>query len=124
MSAFQPLFGKLSDIFGRKECLLFGYAVFGIGCIGCGLARNIGELIAARAFAGIGGAAVPVCGSIIMSDIVSLRERGTWQGYMNMIYAVGAVTGAPLGGWMADSFSWRWAFAIQGRFCILFELVW
>ena len=48
LTSFQPLYGKLSDIFGRKACLLFAYAIFGIGCLFCGLARNINELIAAR----------------------------------------------------------------------------
>lgn len=48
LTSFQPLYGKLSDIFGRKPCLLFAYAIFGIGCLFCGLARNINELIAAR----------------------------------------------------------------------------
>lgn len=52
LTSFQPLYGKLSDIFGRKECLLFGYTVFGLGCLGCGLAQNMEQLIAARAFAG------------------------------------------------------------------------
>jgi len=48
LTSFQPLYGKLSDIFGRKPCLLFAYAIFGVGCLCCGLARNIDELIAAR----------------------------------------------------------------------------
>lgn len=48
LTSFQPLYGKLSDIFGRKPALLFGYAVFGTGCLFCGLARNMNELIAAR----------------------------------------------------------------------------
>lgn len=48
LSSFQPLYGKMSDIFGRKSCLLFAYAVFGLGCLWCGLARNMNELIAAR----------------------------------------------------------------------------
>jgi MFS family permease len=48
LTSFQPLYGKLSDIFGRKACLLFAYAIFGTGCLFCGLARNINELIAAR----------------------------------------------------------------------------
>ena len=48
LTSFQPLYGKLSDIFGRKPCLLFGYAIFGLGCLFCGLARNMNELIAAR----------------------------------------------------------------------------
>jgi MFS family permease len=52
LTSFQPLYGKLSDIFGRKPCLLFGYSVFGLGCLFCGLARNLGELVGARAFAG------------------------------------------------------------------------
>ena len=117
LSAFQPVYGKLSDIFGRKECLLFGYLVFGIGSIFCGLARNIGELIAARAFAGIGGAAMTVCVSILLSDIVGLRERGAWQGYINLIWAFGAAAGAPIGGLLADNIGWRWSFAIQGPLC-------
>ena len=52
---FRPLYGKMSDIFGRKPCLVFAYAVFGLGSLFCGLARNMTELIAARAFAGLGG---------------------------------------------------------------------
>lgn len=48
LASFQPLYGKLSDIFGRKPALLFAYAIFGIGCLGCGLARNMNELVAAR----------------------------------------------------------------------------
>jgi len=48
LTSFQPLYGKLSDIFGRKPALLFGYAIFGLGCLFCGLARNMNELIAAR----------------------------------------------------------------------------
>lgn len=48
LSSFQPLYGKLSDIFGRKSCLLFAYAIFGLGCLWCGLARNMNELIVAR----------------------------------------------------------------------------
>lgn len=52
LTSFQPLYGKLSDIFGRKGCLLFAYVVFGVGCVACGLAQNMQQLIAARAFAG------------------------------------------------------------------------
>lgn len=118
LSAFQPVYGKLCDIFGRKQCLLFAYLIFGIGCTFCGLARNMGELIVARAFAGIGGGGMSVCISIMMSDIVSLRDRGTWQGYINLVYALGASAGAPLGGLLADSIGWRWAFLAQGPLCL------
>lgn len=119
LTSFQPLYGKLSDIFGRKSCLLFGYTVFGIGCLGCGLAQNIIQLIAARAFAGIGGSAMTTVVSILMSDAVSLRERGTWQGYINIIYAAGSSAGAPLGGVLADHVGWRWAFLGQVPLCFI-----
>lgn len=117
LTSFQPLYGKLSDIFGRKACLLFAYAVFGTGCLFCGLARNINELIAARVcllcklgpvlcmadgffeqvFQGIGGGGMTTVVSILMSDIVPLRDRGIWQGIINIIYSTGAGAGAPLG---------------------------
>ena len=119
LTSFQPLYGKMSDIFGRKSCLLFAYAIFGLGCLFCGLAQNMNQLIAARAFAGIGGGGMTTVVSILMSDAVPLRERGKWQGYVNIIYATGAGTGAPLGGILADSIGWRWAFLGQVPLCVL-----
>lgn len=119
LTSFQPLYGKLSDIFGRKAALLFAYTVFGIGCLLCGLARTMDELIAARAFAGIGGGGMTTVVSILMSDIVPLRERGTWQGIINIIYASGAGLGAPLGGLVSDVLSWRWLFLAQAPMCAL-----
>ncbi|KAG0158998.1 hypothetical protein PDIDSM_6518 [Penicillium digitatum] len=119
LTSFQPLYGKLSDIFGRKPCLLFAYAIFGIGCLGCGLARNINELIAARVFQGIGGGGMTTVVSILMSDLVPLRDRGLWQGIINIIYATGAGTGAPLGGILSDYIGWRWAFLTQFPLCII-----
>ncbi|KAK4508164.1 hypothetical protein PRZ48_001902 [Zasmidium cellare] len=113
LTSCQPLYGKLSDIFGRKACLLFGYTIFGLGCLGCGLAQNMEQLIAARAFAGIGGGAMTTVLSILLSDVCTLRERGTWQGYINIVWATGASAGAPLGGIAADYIGWRWAFLVQ-----------
>lgn len=108
LTSCQPLYGKLSDIFGRKECLLFSYVVFGLGCLGCGLAQDITQLIISRAVAGIGGGGMNAVVSILLTDIVPLRERGVWQGYMNIIFGAGTATGAPLGGLLADSLGWRW----------------
>ena len=119
LTSIQPLYGKLSDIFGRKSCLLFAYAIFGLGCLFCGLAGNMNELIAARAFAGIGGGGMTTVVSILMSDIVPLRERGVWQGIINIIFASGAGCGAPLGGLLSDLLSWRWAFLVQVPLCAL-----
>ncbi|KAI9783018.1 MAG: hypothetical protein M1816_001632 [Peltula sp. TS41687] len=117
--SFQPLYGKLSDIFGRKPALLSAYTLFGLGCLFCGLARNMTELIAARAFAGIGGGGMTTVVSILLSDIVALRDRGTYQGYVNIVYATGAGLGAPVGGAIADYIGWRWAFLCQPPIALL-----
>ncbi|KAK1980491.1 major facilitator superfamily transporter [Colletotrichum cereale] len=119
LTSFQPLYGKLSDIFGRKECLLFAYVVFGLGSLGCGLAQSFAQLCAARAVAGIGGGGMNSVVAILLSDIVPLRDRGVWQGYLNIIFAAGTSTGAPLGGLLADTVGWRWSFAGQVPLCVL-----
>ncbi|KAI2470401.1 MFS general substrate transporter [Annulohypoxylon bovei var. microspora] len=113
LTAFQPLYGKVSDIFGRKESLLFAYFVFGLGCLGCGLSQDIIQLCVSRAVAGIGGGGMNAVVTILMTDIVSLRDRGVWQGYINVIFASGMSLGAPIGGLIADSIGWRWAFTAQ-----------
>jgi len=109
----------MSDIFSRKACLLFAYLVFGLGCLFCGLAQNMNQLIAARAFAGIGGGGMTTVVSILLSDVIPLKERGTWQGYINIIYATGAGIGAPLGGILADGIGWRWALLGQAPLCLV-----
>ncbi|ROV98361.1 hypothetical protein VMCG_07110 [Cytospora schulzeri] len=119
LTSCQPLYGKLSDIFGRKECLLFAYVVFGVGCLGCGLAGDISQLIVSRAIAGIGGGGMNAVVSILLTDIVPLRDRGVWQGYMNIIFGMGTATGAPLGGLLAESLGWRWSFIGQVPFVVL-----
>ncbi|KAI0397763.1 major facilitator superfamily domain-containing protein [Xylariaceae sp. FL0594] len=113
LTTFQPLYGKLCDIFGRKECLLFACAVFGLGCLGCGLARDIGQLCIARAISGAGGGGMNALISILVTDLVSLRDRGVWQGYINIVWTAGLSAGAPIGGLLADSVGWRWAFIAQ-----------
>lgn len=119
LTSSQPLYGKLSDIFSRKACLLVGYTIFSIGCLLCGLSRNIYELIAARALAGIGGGGMSSVVSIILSDVIPLQQRGVWQGYINIIYASGASTGSAVGGILADTVGWRLSFLLQVPMCVL-----
>jgi MFS family permease len=107
--------GRFSDIFGRKVATLFASSFFLIGSLGCGLSQTFWQLIAARAIAGIGGGGLTTMSSIVTSDLVPLRSRGTYQGLGNLVYAAGAAIGGPLGGWLGDTIGWRWAFLIQGR---------
>jgi predicted MFS family arabinose efflux permease len=72
--------------------------------------------------AGIGGGGMTTVVSILLSDIVPLRQRGSWQGYMNIVYAIGASGGAPLGGFLADTIGWRWAFLGQFPMCVVAAL--
>lgn len=113
LTCCQPLYGKLSDIFGRKECLLFAYVIFGLGSLGCGLAQDIWQLIIARAVAGMGGGGINAVTSILLTDVVPLRDRGVWQGYLNIIFGAGTATGAPIGGLVAESLGWRWYVVAQ-----------
>lgn len=66
------------------------------------------QLCLSRALTGVGGGGMTAVVSIILSDIVPLRERGLWQGYLNLIYSMGTSSGAPLGGVLADTVGWRW----------------
>ncbi|KAL6924760.1 hypothetical protein FSHL1_002010 [Fusarium sambucinum] len=119
LTSGQPLYGKLSDIFGRKSCLLFAYTVFAIGCLGCGLAQSMTQLCTARALSGIGGGGMNSVVTILLSDLVPLKERGMWQGKISLLFFAGTATGAPLGGVMADSIGWRWSFLGQVPLCFV-----
>lgn len=108
-----PLYGKLSDIFGRKRILVFGVVVFLIGSALCGISQNMTELILARGFQGIGaGALIPVV-IATMADIFSPRERGRYQGLTGGIFALASVIGPFVGGFITDNASWRWVFFVN-----------
>ncbi|KAI4180518.1 MAG: hypothetical protein L6R41_007198, partial [Letrouitia leprolyta] len=119
MTCSQPLYGKLSDVFGRKPSLLFAYTMFGIGSLGCGLTGTLGGLIAARAIQGIGGGGMVIVVTVLLSDLVSIRDRGTYQGYLNLIGAAGSAGGGPIGGLVAQTIGWRWIFLIQVILCLI-----
>lgn len=112
-TALQPLYGGLSDTFGRKAALTFANAFFLVGSFGCSISSTFSELIIARIIAGIGGAGLGTLSSIVVSDLVPLSKRSTYNGFANLVYGVGQVVGAPLGGYFADTIGWRWSFLVQ-----------
>ncbi|KAI0315395.1 vacuolar amino acid permease [Amylostereum chailletii] len=110
---FTPLYGRLSDILGRKGAMLLALTLFGIGTVLCGLAPSMNTLIAARAIAGMGGGGVMTVSSVAVTDLIPLKQRGLYQGMANILFGLGAGLGGPLGGWLNDAFGWRSAFLFQ-----------
>ncbi|SCU86066.1 LANO_0C06612g1_1 [Lachancea nothofagi CBS 11611] len=119
-SCFQPLYGKISDVLGRKPLLIFCNVVFGLGCLICGFSTNLWSLVLGRFVAGIGGGGLTSLASITTSDIVPLRDRALYQGICNLFFAAGTSCGGLVGGFFGEhGGGWRVAFLIQVPFCIL-----
>ncbi|PWY82113.1 MFS general substrate transporter [Aspergillus heteromorphus CBS 117.55] len=116
-TACQPLYGRLSDIFGRKIVLIFALSVFLIGCVLCGVSRNMTMLIVCRAVAGIGGGGILTTVSIVVSDLVSLKDRGKYQGIIGVVVSAGTAIGPVVGGLFTEKVSWRWCFFITVPLC-------
>lgn len=115
-STFQPLYGKLSDIFGRRALLLFCNTSFAIGCFICYLAPNVNWLILGRFISGAGGSGLSSLTTITTSDLIPLKDRGIYQGLSNVAFGLGTAVGGTIGGIFADHPSlggWRGAFLIQ-----------
>ncbi|KAG8777287.1 hypothetical protein FRC12_000450 [Ceratobasidium sp. 428] len=104
---FTPLYGRLSDILGRKGAMMLGLFLFGTGTVFCGLAPSMELLILARAIAGMGGGGVFAVSSIVMTDLIPLKQRGLYQGLANIVFGLGTGIGGPLGGWINDTFGCR-----------------
>ncbi|KAH7041591.1 major facilitator superfamily domain-containing protein [Microdochium trichocladiopsis] len=115
-TAVQPLYGRFSDVFGRRACLLFATASFGLGCLGCALSANMGSLIFMRAVTGLGGGGLMTMSTIINSDLIPTRHRGMYQAIQNILHGFGAICGASVGGIMADAVGWRFCFLSQVGF--------
>ncbi|KAJ5606312.1 hypothetical protein N7510_009093 [Penicillium lagena] len=109
----QPLYGRLSDIFGRKIILLISMGFFLIGSILCAVSRSMTMLIVFRAIAGIGGGGILTSVMIVVSDVVSLKKRGTYQGILGMVVALSNSLGPLIGGLFTEKVSWRWCFYIN-----------
>ncbi|PHX71259.1 MAG: hypothetical protein CK521_05140 [Acidimicrobium sp.] len=114
-----PLLGKLSDLYGRRLIFQSTMAVFLVGSILCGASQSMGQLIAARAFQGMGGGGIQALAFAILGDILPPRERGRYMGYFTLAFVGSAVLGPLIGGIIIDHASWPWIFYINIPFIII-----
>jgi EmrB/QacA subfamily drug resistance transporter len=108
-----PLYGKISDLYGRKRVFQFAIVIFLIGSALAGLSQNMTELIAFRGLQGVGAGGLITLAMTIIGDVVPPRERGRYQGYMGAVFALASVIGPLMGGFFVDQLSWRWVFYVN-----------
>ncbi|WRT69156.1 uncharacterized protein IL334_006140 [Kwoniella shivajii] len=113
LTAMTPLYGRLAQVMGRKGVMLLALTLYLSGTIMCAVAPTMYFMIAARVIAGAGSGGMLTVTAIIISDLVSLADRGLYQGGINLLFGAGSASGAVLGGWIADEYGWRSAFWIQ-----------
>jgi EmrB/QacA subfamily drug resistance transporter len=111
--AVMPLYGKLSDQYGRKRMIYAAIVIFLIGSALSGLSQTMTELILFRAIQGLGAGGLIPMSQIVIADLVPPRERGRYQGNIGIVFAVASVAGPALGGFITQALSWHWIFYIN-----------
>src|SRR5690349_14462232 len=112
-TAVTPLYGKLSDIYGRRTTMLTAIAIFMAGSLACAVAPSMTALVLGRALQGLGGGGLMALSQTIIADIVSPRERGRYQGYIGAVFATSSVGGPVLGGFLTEHLDWSLIFWIN-----------
>ncbi|WP_368152236.1 MDR family MFS transporter [Aeromonas sp. R2-4] len=112
-TAVLPLYGKLSDLFGRVRMLNIGIGLFLAGSVACALSQDLPTLLAARVLQGLGGGGLIALAFTVIADTIPPREVGKYQGYISAVYAVSSIAGPLLGGYFTEQLSWRWIFWIN-----------
>jgi EmrB/QacA subfamily drug resistance transporter len=108
-----PIYGKLSDIFGRKPILIFALSVFLIGSGLSGASQTMTQLILFRAIQGIGAGGLMSTAIAVVGDLFAPRERAKWQGVIGGVFGVAFILGPTVGGWITDNSTWRWVFYVN-----------
>jgi len=114
-----PLWGKLSDLHGRRAFYLGAIAFFVFGSVLCGLAWSMPALIVFRLIQGIGAGGILPLGLTIIGDLYTVRERGRMQGLFAGVWGVASIAGPLVGGYLTDSLSWRWVFYVNVPFAFI-----
>jgi len=112
-TAMIPIYGKLSDLYGRKVVVLIGVVLFLLGSILSGQSRSMVELIIFRAVQGLGSAGIFSTAFTVIADLFAPAERGRYQGIFGAVFGIASVIGPWLGGLLTDNLSWRWVFYVN-----------
>ncbi|THZ61361.1 putative efflux pump antibiotic resistance protein [Aureobasidium pullulans] len=118
-AVFQPPIAALSDIFGRQALFLLAIILFTIGSIVCCASHGIVSMLIGRSVKGIGGGGILSLNLIILSDIIPLRQRAQYQGYLQLCFALGSNIAPVIGGLIVERTTWRWLFLINLPFCAI-----
>jgi EmrB/QacA subfamily drug resistance transporter len=120
-----PIYGKLSDLFGRRPVLLFAVAVFLVGSSLSGLSREMWQLVFARALQGLGAGALFPIALAVIGDLYDAAERGKYQGFVGAVFGLSSLIGPAIGGLITDTVGWPWVFFVNLPVgAVVFAVVW